>query len=114
MLRNVLRFSDFDQAANSIRRLENLRKQLTRKRDEDGLRRVRETALKGKRRAQMIAANKSVAERKRAEKEEIAQWFTVWLQTPEIFDDWVALRRNSPDFRKQFEAEGAAKKPSSE
>jgi hypothetical protein len=102
MLRNVLRFSDFDQAANSLRRLENLRKQLARKKDEEGLRRVRETALRGKKRAQMIAANKSVDPRKRAEKEEIAHWFTVWLQTPEIFDDWLALRRGSKDFRERF------------
>lgn len=102
MLRNVLRFSDFDQAANSIRRLENLRRQLARRKDEDGLRRVRETALRGKKRAQMIAANKSVAPRKRAEKEEIANWFTLWLQTPEIFDDWLALRRKSQDFRNRF------------
>lgn len=106
MLRNVLRFSDFDQAANSIRRLENLRKQLARKKDEEGLRRVRETALRGKKRAQMIAANKSVDPRKRAEKEEIAHWFTVWLQTPEIFDDWLALRRTSKDFKKRFGEDG--------
>jgi hypothetical protein len=104
MFRNVLRFSDFDQAASSIKRLENLRKQFARTKDEAGLRRVRETALRGKQRAQMIAANKSVDKRKRAEKEEMAQWFTIWLQTPEIFDDWLALRRNSQDFRKRFGA----------
>ncbi|MFN2595686.1 MAG: hypothetical protein ABR563_00590, partial [Pyrinomonadaceae bacterium] len=104
VLRNVLRFSDFDQAANSIRRLDNLRRQFARKKDEEGSRRVRELALKGKRRAQMIAANKSVDRRKRAEKEEIAQWFTVWLQTPELFDDWLALRRRAPDFKKRFGA----------
>jgi hypothetical protein len=114
MLRNVLRFSDFDQAANSIRRLENLRKQLTRKKDEEGLRRVRETALRGKQRAQMIAANKSVAGSKRAEKEEIAQWFTIWLQTPEMFDDWVALRRNSKEFKKRFQADDTAEESSAE
>ncbi|MCA1816195.1 MAG: hypothetical protein LC746_07255 [Acidobacteria bacterium] len=104
VLRNVLKFSDFDQAAGSIRRLENLRRQFARKKDEEGSRRVRELALKGKRRAQMIAANKSVDRRKRAEKEEIAQWFTVWLQTPELFDDWLALRRRAPDFKKRFGA----------
>jgi hypothetical protein len=102
MLRNILRFADFDQAANSLRRLENLRKQLARKKDAEGLRRVRETALKGKQRAQMIAANRAVAERKRAEKAEIAEWFTIWLQTPEMFDDWLALRRRSKDFQQRF------------
>jgi hypothetical protein len=104
MLRNVLRFSDFTQAENSIKRLENLRKQFARKKDEEGLRRVRETALRGKQRAQMIAANKAVDARKRAEKAEIAQWFTVWMQTPEIFADWLTLRLGSQDFRKRFGA----------
>jgi hypothetical protein len=104
MFRNVLRFSDFEQAANSIKRLDNLRRQFARKKDQEGLRRVRDVALRGKQRAQMIAANKSVDRRKRAEKEEIAQWFTLWLQTPELFDDWLALRRNAPDFKKRFGA----------
>ena len=103
MFRNVLRFADFDQAAASIKRLDNLRRQFERKKDAEGLRRVRETALKGKQRAQMIAGNRSVDARKRAEKDEIANWFTVWLQTPEIFDDWLALRRRSAEFRRKFE-----------
>ncbi|MGB7923841.1 MAG: hypothetical protein WCF57_11410 [Pyrinomonadaceae bacterium] len=102
MFRNVLKFSDFAQAAASIKRLENLRKQFTRKKDQAGLRRARETALKGKQRAQMIARNAAVDERKRAEKAEIAEWFAVWLQQPEIFDDWLELRRRSADFRARF------------
>jgi hypothetical protein len=102
MFRNVLRFADFDQAASSIKRLDNLRRQFGRKKDAEGLRRVRDTALKGKQRAQMIAGNKSVDARKRAEKEEIANWFTVWLQTPEIFEDWLGLRRRSAEFRARF------------
>ncbi len=103
MFRNTLKFSTFAEAAASIKRLDNLRRQFERKKDAEGLRRVRETALKGKQRAQMIAGNKSVDARKRVEKDEIANWFTVWLQTPEIFDDWLALRRRSADFRRKFE-----------
>ncbi|HLL74510.1 MAG TPA: hypothetical protein VK421_04545 [Pyrinomonadaceae bacterium] len=110
MFRNVLRFADFDQAAASIKRLDNLRRQFERKKDAEGLRRVRETALKGKQRAQMIAGNKAVDARKRAEKEEIANWFTVWLQTPEIFDDWLALRRRSADFLARFGEDPRAEK----
>jgi hypothetical protein len=30
---------------------------------------------------------------KRAEKEEIARWFAIWLQTPDLFSDWLALRK---------------------
>ena len=106
MFRNVLRFADFAQAAGSIKRLESLRRQFASKKDEGGLRRVRETALKGKQRAQMISRNEAVDPRKRAEKEEIAGWFSIWLQTPEIFDDWVELRRRSAEFRERFDGAG--------
>ena len=102
MFRNVLKFSDFTQAVNSIKRLDNLRKQFERKKDKTGLRRVREMALKGKQRAQMIARNRAVDEKKRAEKAEIAEWFTVWLQSPEIFETWVELRQRSAEFRERF------------
>ena len=63
-----------------------------------------DAALKGKQRAQMISRNAKVAERKREEKAEMAEWFTVWLNQPEIFDDWLALRRRSKDFRERFES----------
>jgi hypothetical protein len=106
MFRNVLKFADFTQAANSLRQLENLRREFARKKDEEGSRRVRELALKGKQRAQMIARNPKVAERKRAEKTEIAEWFTVWLQTPELFQDWLSLRQGSEDFRTRFASGG--------
>jgi hypothetical protein len=102
MFRNVLKFSTFEEAAASIKRLDNLRRQFARKKDKEGLRRVQETVLKGKQRAQMIARNPSVNERKRAEKEEIAEWFTVWLRQPEIFEDWLHLRQRTKDFRTRF------------
>jgi hypothetical protein len=33
---------------------------------------------------------------------EVAHWLTVWLQNPEIFADWLALRRESAEFRERF------------
>jgi Ni/Co efflux regulator RcnB len=102
MFRNVLKFSTFDEAAASLKRLDNLRREFKRRNDKDGLRRVTETVLKGKQRAQMISRNASVNEGKRAEKAEIADWFAVWLRQPEIFEDWLHLRRRSPEFRKRF------------
>ena len=105
MFRNVLKFSDFAQAAGSIKRLDNLRRQFERTKDREGLRRVRETVLTGKKRAEMIARNPKVDERKRAEKAEIAEWFGVWLRQPEIFGDWLELRQRSKDFRERFGAE---------
>jgi hypothetical protein len=102
MFRNILKFSDFKQTLISIRQLENLRKKFAAENDKEGLRLVRETALKGKRRAQMIAGNEKVDDQKRAEKAEIADWFTLWMQSPEIFENWVELRQQSPDFKEKF------------
>jgi len=103
MFRNILKFSDFKQTLISIRRLENLRKKFAAENDREGLRLLRETALKGKNRAQMIAKNEKVEEKKRAEKAEIAEWFTLWMQSPEVFENWVLLRQNSKDFKEKFE-----------
>ncbi len=102
MFRNVLKFSDFEQTASSIKRMENLRRQFERTKDDTGLRLLRELALKGKSRAQMISRNPAVEGRKRQEKAEIADWFAVWLRTPELFDDWLDLRRKSKPFQEQF------------
>ncbi|HEX8638509.1 MAG TPA: hypothetical protein VF692_10630 [Pyrinomonadaceae bacterium] len=102
MFRNILKFSDFRQTAASIRNLENLRQKFLREKDKEGLRLVRETALKGKNRASMIAKNPKVDEKKRGEKAEIAEWFTIWLQSPEIFENWIELRRGSRDFKEKF------------
>ncbi|CDM65617.1 hypothetical protein [Pyrinomonas methylaliphatogenes] len=107
MFRHILKFGTFAQAAASIRQLENLRRKFARARDREGLRRVREVGIKGKRRAEMIARNRKVNAQKRAEKEEIARWFAVWLTTPEIFERWLELRLNSEEFRARFGAERA-------
>ena len=102
MFRNILKFADFRQTLISIRRLENLRRKFTQENDREGLRLMREIAIKGKRRAQMIADNEKISDEKRAEKQEIAEWFTIWLQNPEIFENWLILRQNSADFIERF------------
>ena len=102
MFRNILKFSDFKQALVSIRQLDNLRRKFQAENDKDGLRLVRETGIKGKNRAVMISKNEKVDEQKRVEKAEIAEWFQLWLQSPEIFENWIQLRMNSKDFQEKF------------
>jgi hypothetical protein len=103
MFRNILKFADFKQVVISLRQLENLRQKFLRENDKEGLRIVRETAIKGKDRALMISKNPKVDAHKRAEKGEIAEWFTIWLQSPEVFENWILLRQNSKDFKRKFE-----------
>ncbi|HEY3579968.1 MAG TPA: hypothetical protein VGK82_05470, partial [Pyrinomonadaceae bacterium] len=42
---------------------------------------------------------------------EVAHWLTVWLQNPTIFVDWLALRRESAEFRERFSHKEAQKAP---
>ena len=41
----------------------------------------------------------------RQEAKEISEWLVVWLQAPELFSDWLDLRRRSPEFRRRFKTE---------
>ncbi len=56
----------------------------------------------GKRRAEMISRNPKVEPNKRAEKIEIANWFRIWLETPDAFFDWLDVRKQAPDFQEKF------------
>lgn len=98
----ILRFSNLEEASRSIEKLEVLRKQYAAASDMEGIRRVRELGLKGRKRAEMIARNPAVKAQKRAEKAEIAEWFAIWLQSPDIFQTWLELRRRSSDFLEKF------------
>jgi hypothetical protein len=102
MFRNLLKFTDFRQAVQTLQQLENLRREFDRQQDQTGLRRLRELALKGKQRAAGIASKDNVEAGKRAEKAEIAHWFGVWLNAPALFTDWLALRLQSADFNEKF------------
>ncbi len=54
----------------------------------------------------MISRNQKVEAPKRAEKEEIASWFRIWLETPDAFFDWLDVRKQSPEFQGKFPKAG--------
>jgi hypothetical protein len=62
----------------------------------------RETVLSLKRELELVAASGRANARDRQLATEIHQWLTVWLQNPQIFLDWFALRRNATEFRERF------------
>jgi hypothetical protein len=102
---DLLHFSNLEDAEMSLVRLDELLRKFQAAGESAAAERVREVARLGRRRAEMIARNQKVDERKRAEKLEIAQWFAIWLETPGAFFDWLEVRRQSPDFQKRFAAE---------
>jgi hypothetical protein len=101
-LRNLLQFHDFESAEASLRKLDEAYREYREASDRVGTGLVRSLLLKGKLRAGSLAANPRVSPDKRAEKREIATWFRIWLETPELFFDWLELRKASEEFRRLF------------
>jgi len=93
------------EAASLIKKLEQTRQSAERKEDELNVQRSRDIAMNSRQTAQLLANDSALEQTHRDEQEEIAQWLSVWLQTPTLFDDWLDLRRRSPDFRKKFSME---------
>jgi hypothetical protein len=102
---DLLHFSTLDEAEMCIVRLDELFRKFSADGDRAAKERVLEVARLGHRRAEMIARNPKVDASKRAEKEEIAHWFAIWLQTPDAFFDWLEVRKQSPEFQKNFPPE---------
>ena len=100
--RNVLNITDFDAALASIKRLENLRHKFSADGDKEGLRLVREKGRQGRKEALELAESKKLEAIDRLKNAEIAEWLTLWMQSPEVFQTWVDLRRASADFKSKF------------
>jgi len=101
-LRNIVKIDSLQSAAASIRNLENLRLKYAGTKDKEGLRLVREIALRGKQTAHENAGKKNTDPATQQVSAEIVKWLTVWLQTPEIFKNWLTLRQKSLDFVDKF------------
>jgi hypothetical protein len=99
---DLLHFSTLDEAEMCLVRLDELLRKFLAEDEKPAAERAREVARLGKRRAEMIARSHKVDSQKRAEKEEIAHWFMIWLETPDAFFDWLEVRKQSAEFLKQF------------
>lgn len=99
---DLLHFSTLDEAEMCLVRLDELLRKFVVEGERAPAERVREVARLGRRRAEMIARNRKVDAQKRVEKEEIAHWFGIWLETPDAFFDWLEVRKQSLEFQKQF------------
>jgi len=99
---DLLHFASLEDAEMCIVRLDELFRKFKEDGEHSAAERVLEIARLGRRRSEMIARNHKVDPEKRAEKEEIMQWFKVWLETPDAFFDWLEVRKTSPGFQKRF------------
>jgi len=98
-LEGVLQFQDFESAEAALHKLDELYREYRTAADRVGTGFVRSIVIKGRQRAESIAGNARVRPEKRREKEEIAHWFKVWLDLPDLFFDWLKMRKRSEDFQ---------------
>jgi hypothetical protein len=100
-----LDFSDLSSAFASVVRLEEKRLQLEAENHANGLEQLREMVAANRQDLLLKARSRIIEGSVREQLREISQWLTLWLQSPELFSDWLDLRRRSPEFRKKFSEE---------
>jgi hypothetical protein len=100
-----LDFASLSAAFESVVKLEEKRLELQINDDTRGLTQLRDIVTSARKDSLLRARSKILDEGQREQAKEISQWLTVWLQAPELFSDWLDLRRRSPEFRKKFKTE---------
>ena len=106
--RNILDIGNLPAAAASLNKLENLRRKYVADKDAEGLRLVRAKGQEGRTEAIARSRGEDRSKNERERYKEIAEWLTLWMQSPEMFESWIDLRLSSDDFKKKF-PEAAAK-----
>ena len=96
-----LTFDSLEAATALIEKIESLRQQF--ENDKQMLEHLRQSVQEIKHELDELSA--SERSRHRILAHEVAQWLTVWLQNPQIFQEWLALRRNTPEFQQRFAKE---------
>ena len=90
------------QAEALIKKLERIRNEAERAADKAAGQRARKLAIDARDNAQSLAKSRMLDQLTRSEQAEIAEWLTVWIQTPKLFTEWLELRRRSEEFQKKF------------
>jgi len=96
---------DLKTAATWMEKLEELRREFERRDDGKAVKELEARAREQKRYAQTLAGSSALSLDQRLGAAEIAEWLTIWLQTPQLFRAWLDLRRQSPEFLSKFAGE---------
>ncbi len=99
---NELDFRDLSSAFQSVVKLEERRLQLKSDNRPMGDKNLRDVILVARADSLLRARSKILDRQQRAQAKEISEWLRIWLQAPELFSDWLDLRRRSPEYREKF------------
>ena len=97
-----LSFASLSAATASVINLQALRLELLEEDKVTEFNRLVETIVATRDECRLRAGSVLISPQERAEAREVASWLTIWLQTPDVFADWLDLRRSAPDFLQQF------------
>lgn len=95
-------FATLEKAITAVEALSRLSNSLQAKADVKRLAALRSTILWVQQDLELIGRSAVGNEEVRAVAAEASTWLTVWLQNPAIFEEWLALRRLSPEFIQKF------------
>jgi len=97
-----LDLSSLQKAPDNLKHLNSMRLASKQKGDDLAVWRIEQFVRDAVGDLRRLAANHAGSEIARREAKELSQWLSLWLQTPEIFADWLELRLGSADFRELF------------
>ena len=100
-----LDFRDLSSAFQSVVKIEE--KRLERRTDNQTAvpKDLREVVAAARADSLLRARSRILEPPQREQAKEIAEWLRVWLEAPELFSDWLDLRRRSPEYRAKFPEE---------
>ncbi|HXH50093.1 MAG TPA: hypothetical protein VNM47_12185 [Terriglobia bacterium] len=100
--KGLLQVRDLDCALTSLQKVDALYRKYREVSDRVGTSMTRELVAKNEERVRNMAASGRLGPEKRREKQEIARWFKVWLEVPDLFLDWLEMRQKSREFQRMF------------
>lgn len=92
------------EAEETLRQIDELYRNFQRAGDRTGTRFARQAAQRIKRNTTALSQSPKLTPDARLKMGEVAQWVTVWLQTPDIFSQWLVLRKAAAEFKTLFGA----------
>jgi hypothetical protein len=97
-----LDFRDLSSAFESVVKLEEKRLELRTSGQATLPRELRDTVAAARADSLLRARSRILDQQQRQHAKEISEWLRVWLQAPELFSDWLDLRRRSAEYRGKF------------
>jgi len=97
-----LDFNTMEATVVSLNTLNSLSDRLEEQQDARGKANLRALVAAIRQQLRLLSRSKAVSELRKKAATEADLWLGIWLQNPQIFEDWRELRMNSEEFRRVF------------